>query len=232
MALEFVGGALLGAAFGEAFAELRDAVKYFRNKGRKFNSSLEKLESNLENLKPVVEKIKQLSEELDGRKDEIQRLIDLMKKADECIRECSNIKRWQRAFKTKYGGELTKLNEAIESFCKVDIQLHIRSDLLELKKICFEKKAVGAGVLCSVPPPPKFIVGLDEPLKKLKTMLSKEGKEESLLLVTAPGGCGKTTLVIKLSQDKDIEGTSISQILCLLCVCLVLSNSQVVNVRI
>ncbi|XP_075657480.1 putative disease resistance protein At5g66900 [Castanea sativa] len=206
MALAFVGGALLGALFGEAFAELRDAVKHFRNKGRKFNSTLEKLESNLENLEPVVKVIKQLSEELDGRKDEIQRLIDQMKKAGECIRECLKIKRWQRPFKTKYGGELNKLNEAIESFCKVDMQVHIRRDVLELKKIWFEKKAVGAGVLCSVPPPPKFIVGLDVPLKELKTMLLKEGKEESLLLVTAPGGCGKTTLVIKLSQDKDIEG--------------------------
>ena len=221
MALAFVGGALLGAAFGEVFVKLRDTVKYFRNKGRKFNSTLEKLESNLEILNPVVEEIKELNEELDGRQDEIKRLIDQMKKADECIRKCSKIKRWQRAFKTKYGGELTKLNEAIESFCKV-MTAYIWRNSLEIKK------AIGnrAGVLCLVPPLPEFIVGLDEPLKELKTMLLKEGKEESLLLVTAPGGCGKTTLVIKLSQDKGIEGTSISQILCLLCV---FSSSQLAS---
>ena len=213
-----VGEATLGAVFGQVFAVLYDRVKDFRNKGRKFNSTLEKLESNLKSLKPVVKDIEKLSEKLDGRKDEIEPLIDQMKMADECIRECSKIKRWQRAFKTKYGGELTKLNEAIESFCKVDMPVQIKRDLLELQKICFEKKAVGVGLLCSVPPPPKFIVGLDEPLKELKTMLLKEGKEESLLLVTAPGGCGKTTLVIKLSQDKDIEGTSISQILSFVCV--------------
>ena len=216
--MALVGEAILGAVFGQVFAVLYDRVKDFRNKGRKFNSTLEKLESNLEILNPVVEEIKELNEELDGRKDEIKRLIDQMKKADECIRKCSKIKLWQRAFKTKYGGELTKLNEAIESFCKVDMPVQIKRDLLELKKICSEKKPVGVGLLCSVPPPPKFIVGLDEPLKELKTMLLKEGKEESLLLVTAPGGCGKTTLVIKLSQDKDIEGTSISQILSFLCV--------------
>ena len=55
MALAFVGGALLGAAFGEVFAVFHDRVKYFRNKGHKFNSTLEKLESNLENLEPVEE---------------------------------------------------------------------------------------------------------------------------------------------------------------------------------
>ena len=165
-------------------------------------------------LRPWVEVIKQLSEELDGRKDEIKRLIDQMKMADECIRECSKIKWWQRIFKAKYGGELSKLNEAIESFCKV-MPVYIWRDSLEIKK------AIGnrAGVLCLVPPLPEFIVGLDEPLKELKTMLLKEGKEESLILVTGPGGCGKTTLVTKLSQDKDIEGTSISQILSFVCVC-------------
>ena len=74
-------------------------------------------------LRPWVEVIKQLSEELDARKDEIKRLIDQMKMADECIRECLKIKRWQRAFKAKYGGELTirqtkQLRVSVRLICK------------------------------------------------------------------------------------------------------------------
>ena len=45
-------------------------------------------------------------------------------------------------------------------------------------------------------------------MKKLKTLLLEE--EVQLLLLTAPGGCGKTTLVKMLCQDKEIKGTPIS----------------------
>jgi GTPase SAR1 family protein len=57
---------------------------------------------------------------------------------------------------------------------------------------------------CSVPKPPDFTVGLDVPLKVLKTQLLKEEKQQ--LLVTAAGGCGKTTLVEMLCQDENIQG--------------------------
>ena len=65
---------------------------------------------------------------------------------------------------------------------------------------------------CSVPRPPDFTVGLDVPLKELKTQLLKE-KEQQLLLI-APGGCGKTALVKMLGHDQEIKG-----IFCC-CVCL------------
>ena len=45
-------------------------------------------------------------------------------------------------------------------------------------------------------------------MKKLKTLLLKE--EVQLLLLTAPGGRGKITLVQMLCQDDQIRGTSIS----------------------
>ena len=66
-------------------------------------------------------------------------------------------------------------------------------------------------------------------MKKLKTLLLKE--EVQLLLLTAPGGCGKTTLVKMLCQDKEIKGTPISLTLTVslyFCVCVILLyNCQV-----
>ena len=56
--------------------------------------------------------------------------------------------------------------------------------------------------------PPVFTVGFDMPMKDLKTLLSKE--EVQLLLLTASGGRGKTTLVQMLCQDDQIRGASIS----------------------
>ncbi|XP_050252910.1 probable disease resistance protein At5g66900 isoform X2 [Quercus robur] len=57
---------------------------------------------------------------------------------------------------------------------------------------------------CPVPRPPDFTVGLDVPLKVLKTQLLKEEKQQ--ILLTAPGGCGKTALMKRLGHDQEIKG--------------------------
>ena len=217
-----VGWAALGALFGEAFTLLHEGVKSWGTKALNFSSTLKSLASNLDRLAPEVEKIRELSEELDLPEDLTKSLIDQMNKASEHILKCSKIKRWKRLFNTKYLDELTKLDTAIVRFIQVDMQVHIRRDMLQLvKRLSSLKDKTSPVMSCLVPTPPEFIVGLKVPLEKLKSMLSKE---ESLLVLTAPGGCGKTTLVTMLCQDKDIKGTSISQTLSLLRVCLVLSN--------
>ena len=57
---------------------------------------------------------------------------------------------------------------------------------------------------CSVPSPPDFTVGMDVPLKVLKTQLLKEEKQQ--ILLTALGGCGKTALMKRLGHDQEIKG--------------------------
>ena len=64
-----VGGAALGALFGEAFTLLHEGVKSWGSKALNFSSTLKSLASNLDRLAPEVEKIKELSEELDLRED-------------------------------------------------------------------------------------------------------------------------------------------------------------------
>ncbi|XP_050388142.1 probable disease resistance protein At5g66900 [Argentina anserina] len=57
-----------------------------------------------------------------------------------------------------------------------------------------------------VPVPPRVIVGLYVPLRDLKMKLLWD-PEVSMLVLTAPGGCGKTTLATKFCQDEDVKGT-------------------------
>ncbi|RXI07214.1 hypothetical protein DVH24_026350, partial [Malus domestica] len=66
------------------------------------------------------------------------------------------------------------------------------------------QKQEGFHDLGSVPELPHVTVGLDEPLRYLKKMLLKG--DFSMLVLTATGGCGKTTLATKFCQDKDVKG--------------------------
>ncbi|TXG59495.1 hypothetical protein EZV62_014068 [Acer yangbiense] len=57
---------------------------------------------------------------------------------------------------------------------------------------------------CLVPDPPEITPGLDAPLKELRTELVKdEGMQ--VIVVSALGGAGKTTLVKKLCADNEIK---------------------------
>ncbi|CAK7339418.1 unnamed protein product [Dovyalis caffra] len=56
---------------------------------------------------------------------------------------------------------------------------------------------------CSVPDPPKFVVGLEGPLDHLKKMLLGEGV--SVAVLSAPEGYGKSTLAKKFCREKEAE---------------------------
>ncbi|KAM3709374.1 hypothetical protein ACJW31_02G167600 [Castanea mollissima] len=61
-------------------------------------------------------------------------------------------------------------------------------------------------VSCAVRERTESTVGLDMPIRELKTLLLTE--KVRLLPLTAPGGCGKTKLVEMLCQDEQIKGSS------------------------
>uniref|UniRef100_A0A7N2LYM7 RPW8 domain-containing protein n=1 Tax=Quercus lobata TaxID=97700 RepID=A0A7N2LYM7_QUELO len=210
MAAAFVGGAALGAAFGEGFAVLHDTVKDVVSKARMFKPILKRLESTLNNLAPMVNEITQLSEQLDLRKVETENLIKNMKKGEKLVRKCLKIRWWNYCFKVYYSYKLEELDKEIVRFCQVDLQVHsARNGLRTLVNVNLILQKVDSvvdrkGVPCTVRDPPDFTVGLDMPMKELKTLLLKE--EVQLLLLTAPGGCGKTTLVQMLCQDDQIRG--------------------------
>ena len=214
MAAAFVGGAALGAAFGEGFAVLHDTVRDVVSKARMFKPILKRLESTLDRLAPTVNEITQLSEQLDLPKVETENLIKNMEKGEKLVRKCLKIPWWNYGFKVYYSYKLEELDKEIVRFCQVDLQVHsTRNGLRTLVNVNINLQKVDSfadrqRVLCAVRDPPDFTVGLDMPMKELKTLLLKE--EVQLLLLTAPGGCGKTTLVQMLCQDDEIRGTSIS----------------------
>ena len=61
---------------------------------------------------------------------------------------------------------------------------------------------------CSAPDPPESTPGLEAPMKELRTELVKNDGIQ-VIVVTALGGAGKTTLVKKLCADDQVKGTNL-----------------------
>lgn len=57
-----------------------------------------------------------------------------------------------------------------------------------------------------VPQVPDSMVGFQVPLQELKLKLNLLQEKDQVLVLSAPPGCGKTTLAAKLCQEDDIKG--------------------------
>ncbi|KAF3952397.1 hypothetical protein CMV_022039 [Castanea mollissima] len=236
MAGALVAGGVVGAAFGEVFATLHETVKHVVGHIIMFKSILKSLESTLDAIAPQVQEIRELSKALDRPEKETKSLIEKMEKGKELVLKCSKIKRWSWNYCFKaysYSIKLKKLNNAIEKFCQINLTVqNTRTGFETLTKVnqittavsdtgakvdlvlkevtkqnsesSKKKKFATRTLSCAVSRPRDYFVGLELPLKELKKLLSN--KEESLLLLTALGGCGKTTLVKMLCWDEDIKG--------------------------
>ena len=221
-----IAGSLLGAGFGQVFALLRETVKDVVSEARQFEPILKRLESTLDRLATTVTDIEQLNQLLNRPVEETRSLIEEMTRGRDLVQECLQIPRWNLYLRFKYSSKLTKLEEDIVRFCQVELQLYGARNGLEIRRIVSDmsqrmdsiRSAETPKVSFAVREPPDFTVGFDMPMKELKTLLLKE--EVTLLLLTAPGGCGKTTLVQMLCQDKEIKRIPISLTLTLfLCLC-------------
>ena len=215
-----IRGATLGEAFAELFAVLYDTVKKVGNKDCSFKPHIKNLEPTLDRLLPIVKDIQRSINQIDLSEKKRKSLIEEMKMGETLIRKRSKKRWWNCCFKFCCPTELSELNEDIARFCKDDLEANsTRNDETEISMnlniITLEKEDSSnldrPRAFCAVRRPPNFTVGFDVPMMELKTLLLKE--EVKQLLLTAPAGCGKTTLVQMLCQDNQIKGTSYTQLI-------------------
>ncbi|XP_050291609.1 probable disease resistance protein At5g66900 isoform X2 [Quercus robur] len=207
-----VAESLLGAGFEQVFTLLQKTVKDVVSKARQFKGLLRNLDSTLDLLADTVKKIERSNQQRGRAVEKTQSLIEEMKKGEELVRKCLQIPWWNLVLIVKYSSKLYKLDKAILRFCQVDLQLHGTMTVFETREIVSDisqrmdsiRSVETPKVSFAVRQPPDFTVGFDMPMKELKTLLLKE--EVTLLVLTAPGGCGKTTLVQMLCQDEIIKG--------------------------
>ncbi|CAK7339410.1 unnamed protein product [Dovyalis caffra] len=205
MAAAFIGGAALGAVFGE----LLKAVLDVKDKALMFRSNLETMEDILQSIIPILQDIDQLNKALDGRKEETEKIMKVIRKAEKLVLKCTKIHRYNYWEKSRYTNKLLKLEGSLKLFFQIIMQGQTARDV---KKILVEVtgkhssrgRKIGFYASSAVPEPPANPVGSELVLEELKMELFKDGV--SMVVLSAPPGCGKTTLAKLLCHDKEVQG--------------------------
>ncbi|XP_027348723.1 probable disease resistance protein At5g66900 [Abrus precatorius] len=208
-----------GGAVGAALQGVLEYAIQTIDKGRDFKPTLTKNMDTLDALTPLVEEIKRYSNELDHPKHEVERLEKELRAGKELVNKCSKFRWWRFLSFPQNRDKLVEKDQKLVRHLSVDIQAQIARDLMEtLSKVrqILDILVRECGVvgnhgerellrgLSGAPENPEFTVGLDEPLKKLKIELLKDGAV-SVLLLTGLGGSGKSTLAKKLCWDDQVQ---------------------------
>ncbi|XP_076950826.1 putative disease resistance protein At5g66900 [Bidens hawaiensis] len=209
---------LAGVVVEEAVSGLLAVIIKTIKKAWYFNSQLKEMQETLKIMEPDFKNLEQLSKKLDRRKAETERFKNLLKEAKDLVEECKKIKLkyWKR---NSHASKLDEMNKSLLKLVQVDLQLHIAvtvDETLEVVKAthevvkALEKVTVegsSSGLSSGVPPERCDAVGFDDRVRDLKAMLLKDSTDGdcSVVVVSAAGGCGKTTLVTKLCHDSHIQ---------------------------
>ncbi|CAK7339409.1 unnamed protein product [Dovyalis caffra] len=203
---DLLGGDAVGAVFGE----LLGAIMNVANKALMFKTKFKEIQEILESNSPVLDEIKSLNKELDRRSEETEKIMGVVRNGTTLVLECSKI-RWYNCWRrSKYTDKLTELEDSLKLFFQNVIPVQTARDTKEIllevrgRGPSSNGKIDGRNVSCAIPNSLVDPVGLAQvALRELKMELFKEGV--SIVVLSAPPGCGKTTLAGLLCHDKEIQ---------------------------
>ncbi|KAJ1424925.1 hypothetical protein SESBI_11319 [Sesbania bispinosa] len=127
MAASLVGGAAVGAVFGE----LLNAVLETRDKAIMFKQTLANLRSTLLTIAPTIQEIEQQNIDLGRPKEELESLIREMEEGTNLVSKCSKIHRLNFKARARYQERLEALMDSLARFFTIDMQAHISRDQKE-----------------------------------------------------------------------------------------------------
>ncbi|TQD97235.1 hypothetical protein C1H46_017166 [Malus baccata] len=211
------GGLIGGAGLGTLFNALYEVLGELIAKNLVFKPLLKNI--RLDSLEPLLKDIEESNRKLDLPVVELENLKAHLEEGIELLRKCKKIRWWIVYKRYKYATKLIGWDKSLQRFLEIlNVQgiRDVKDSTVSVKNI--EKlvsriesnmgipKQTDSEAWCAVPELPPLVVGLDFPLKELKRKLLKD-ENVSMVVLTAPGGCGKTTLATKFCQDKDVKDT-------------------------
>ncbi|KAL6273781.1 hypothetical protein ACE6H2_024473 [Prunus campanulata] len=211
---ELIGGAVLGTLFSELYKRLEKLII----KNFKYKNILNNFKSSLDSLKPVIDQIDEYNKELDHPEQELKDLKEVMEKGIELVGECLEVRERQFYKKNKYANKLLQLDKSLQALLQrlvvqgirdvkgssVSVR-NIEKGLSRIESSLVLQNQAKIEAWGAAPELPLLVVGLDSPLKELKRKLLNLKDGVSMLVLTAPGGCGKTTLATTFCQDQEVK---------------------------
>ncbi|KAI7739526.1 hypothetical protein M8C21_026746, partial [Ambrosia artemisiifolia] len=211
--------------FSEPISRLSDAVIHVIRTTSDFKPQLTQLKNTLDRIEPIIVDIQNHNRKLPRTSAEQDMFVDEIQDAIKLVQKCLKIK-WNFFKRFTYSLKLKDLDQRLVRFFQIEVQAVQCRDIKEiLEEVKYARnrethKANTDGTPMSsrtsernklgwrVPPPPRGIVGFDKPLKKLKDKLLSDiniHDDGKVVVVSALGGSGKTTLVKMLCNDSQIQ---------------------------
>ncbi|ONH96598.1 hypothetical protein PRUPE_7G139600 [Prunus persica] len=209
-----------GAGLGALFNVLYDGLKELIGKNVIYKTLLKAIISRLDILHPLIKEIAKYNKDLDLPDKELENLKVGMEKGIELVHKCSKIRAWNIYKKYKYANKLLDWNESLLGLLDMlNVQgiRDVKGSSVSVRNIEKVVSRIESSLVLqyqdetevwgAAPELPALVVGLDFPLKELKRKLLNFKDGVSMLVLTAPGGCGKTTLATAFCQDQEVKDT-------------------------
>ncbi|XP_008241545.1 PREDICTED: probable disease resistance protein At5g66900 [Prunus mume] len=197
---------VVGSALGAAFEILFSAVLKAKSTANMFQTHLGNLNATLDSLKPVIKQLESANRLVPLEKS-LENFTTKMEEGKKLVDECCEVWRIDLIKQHKYTGKIEALDDSLHrllSILSVQLGSHSAMMLHRIGGNVVAQNKNQIGVRCAVPPLPLVIVGLDAPLDDLEMKLLGDGTE-SILVLTAAGGCGKTTLATMFCHDPRVK---------------------------
>ncbi|XP_076938090.1 putative disease resistance protein At5g66900 [Bidens hawaiensis] len=199
------------AALQTVLVELLKAVVSQTKRTAKFRTLLRRLDKTLRSLEPIMCGHGRLARVLDRPEKETKMFIYYVENGKEIVLKCSRIMCWNVYKKFVHANKLIRLDHELLRFFQVELQDNLSTRFRGLSlggevdqvPSSITKQAGGFSSSSNIPELPGVIIGFDFHLKVVKRILLKD--DIQVLTVTAPGGCGKTTLAKMLCHDAEIK---------------------------
>ncbi|BFG38936.1 hypothetical protein CerSpe_252100 [Prunus speciosa] len=173
-----------------------------------FQTHLENLNTTLESLKPLIIQLAQSANHFVTLEKSLENFTTKMEEGKKLVDECCEVGRFNLIKQSEYKDKILALDGSLRlllRILKVQFEGHSAMLLHQIYGNSAAQNKNQIGVRCAVPPLPLVRpVGLDTPLDDLKMTLLGDCPE-SILVLTAPGGCGKTTLATMFCQDQEVK---------------------------